>query len=193
MKGFMRASAKNRLFEKSRTQLISRLLDEGFQIVLLTHSEQFARSISHFHFRRMGYATLKTRFSKRHGCQVDEGNRLMPERLKRAERLGEEGRLEDAWRLVRLSIERLYTLAMIKANQRFDPESWRDATAEHMWKNGAGEAIEAILGEESGAKLRDILKLTASGAHDKVAKSQTDLNDAIDYLRGLLAPLRIGG
>jgi len=172
--------------------LVARLLDEGFQVVIFTHSDDFARRLSHYHYLREGYATLRTRFSKRKGCQVDEGNRRVPERLKTAERLGEDGKLEDGWRLVRLSIERLYTLVKVGADASFDPDSWRNTTAEDMWNRGVGEVIEGAV-PGSGDRLKEILAFAATGAHDKTATSQTDLNDAIGYLRSLLAPLRVGG
>lgn len=179
-------------FRSFADTLLGQLLDEGFQVVVLTHSDQFARGISQYHYHRADYMTLRARFSKRTGCQVDEGSRRVSERLKMAERLGEEGKLEEAWLRVRLGIERLYLLVKKRAEPTFDPDSWRDATAEHMWDNGGvGTAIEREV-PNAGTHLKAILDQSVVGAHDKKATSQTDLNDAIAYLRSLLAPLRIG-
>ena len=122
---------------------------------------------------------------------MEEENRRVAERLKSAERLAEDGELEAAWRRVRLALERLYTIAMLKDDPSFDPETWRDAAAEDMWNQGAGVAIEKRV-TEAGPRLRDILTNTVPGAHDKTATSQTDLADAIAYLRNLLRLLRLG-
>lgn len=179
-------------FRTFANTLLSKLLDEGFQVVMLTHSDRFAQRISHYHYQRADYMTLRARFSKRAGCQVDEGSRRIPERLKTAEKLGEDGKLEEGWRLVRLSIERLHKLVKVAAEPDFDPESWQNATADYMWKQGVGAIVEdAVTG--AGKRLKDILDRSVVGAHDKTATSQTDLNGAIGYLRSLLAPLRVGG
>lgn len=66
------------------------------------------------------------------------------------------------------SIERLYTLAMDVADDAFDPETWKGATAEPMWKAGVGEVIEAAV-PGSGRRLKEILELATAGAHDKAA------------------------
>jgi DNA repair exonuclease SbcCD ATPase subunit len=172
-------------------KLLPTLLDGGHQVLVLTHSDSFARSLSHHHYQRVAYVTLETRYSRRKGCVIDEGNRRVAERLKLAEKLGDDGDLKSAWRFVRLAIERMYTLTRKRTDETFDPETWRNASAEDMWNQGAGALIEGTV-QGSGKRLKKILELAVSGAHDKAATSQTDLNDAIQYLRMLLTPLRIG-
>jgi DNA repair exonuclease SbcCD ATPase subunit len=178
-------------FKSLADSLISRLVEEGRQVVVLTHSESFARDISHFHYHRASYATLRARYSRRKGCCVDEGSRRVAERLKAAEKLAEEGKLEEAWNRIRLALERLYTLAMKAATKDFNPDSWRSATAEAMWEQGAGAVITARF-SESGPRLKDILKLSAKGAHDASASSATDIVRAVEYIRTLPGPLRVG-
>ena len=171
--------------------LLSALCDDGLQVIVLTHSDQFARDVSHAHFTREGYVTLATRYSRRNGCVLDEGNRRVAERLRQAEKLGEEGDLDNAWIRVRTAIERLYLVLRLKNDQKFEPESWRNTTAEEMWNQGVGELIQRA-DPAAGARLKDILALTVAGAHDKHSRGQTDLNEAAGFIRSLLNPLRVG-
>jgi DNA repair exonuclease SbcCD ATPase subunit len=178
-------------FKSLAGRLIPELLKQGRQIIVLTHSEAFARELSYAHFQSLEYATLSTRYSRRRGCCVDEGNRRVAERLRAAEKLLDDGKLEPGWLKVRLALERLYPLAVKASDPSFDPEQWRSLTAESMWDSGAGAAIMARV-PDSGPTLRDILSRSAKGAHDATAKSRTELKEAITYIRKLLTPLRIG-
>lgn len=178
-------------FRSFAASLLPYLLDRGFQVIILTHSETFARRIHDHHYLRESYATLETKPSRRRGCHVDEGNRRVSERLKNAERSAQDGDLQKAWRLVRLAVERMYVLAFDRGNEDFNPESWRGLTAEDMWNKG----VEGTITEKApdmAARLQEILKLTVAGAHDKAATSETDLVDAVHDLRSLLGPLRLG-
>jgi hypothetical protein len=76
-------------------------------------------------------------------------------------------------------------------NPDFTPDDWRNATAEDMWEKGAGNVITTRV-PDSAARLKDILRLSAKGAHDVSAVSATDLMRAVEYIRGLLVPLRVG-
>lgn len=178
-------------FRSFAGKLLPMLLDTGFQILILTHSDTFARKVNDHHFDRLSYASLEARASKRLGCQVLEGNRRVGERLKNADRIAGEGDLQNAWRLVRVAVERLYTLAYTRAIPGFEAEKWRGLTAEDMWNKGVSEVIEkAVPG--SGKRLKEILTSTVAGAHDVAATSETDLRDATKFVRGLLSPLRLG-
>lgn len=172
--------------------LLTSMLKEGFQVVVLTHSDQFARDIADHHYAHGSFATLRTRGSRRHGCQVDEGSRRVAERLKLAESLADEGKLSDAWKMMRLALERLYLITCAAHQPGFDPRSWRQQTAEFMRESGAGTLVEQ-LAPGTGPRLREILTLTAAGAHDKAAPGITDLKNSVDFVRSLLAPLRVGG
>jgi hypothetical protein len=178
-------------FRSFAGNLLPALLADGFQVLILTHSETFARRLNEAHYHRESYVTLECRSGRRHGCCIDEGNRRVTERLKKAARKASDGELQEAWRLVRLALERLYTLTVLRNTPEFDPEKWANMAADDMWNQGAGQIIEiAVSG--SGAKLKQILDLTASGAHDKAASSETDVHAAISYINTLLAPLRVG-
>jgi hypothetical protein len=171
--------------------LLGTLIDQGFQVVLLTHSDQFASDLSHFHYLQSGYATISTRFSRRAGCLVDEGSRRVPERLKRAEKLAEAGEMDEAWRLVRLAVERLYTLVMSRNDPGFDPASWKSQAAESMWASVDKCMTAAVPGCD--VELKDILDMASGGVHDRASRGEKDLKDACSYLRSLLTPLRVGG
>jgi len=178
-------------FKALAGKLLSQLLDSGHQVIVFTHSETFARDISHAHFLRSSYATMTARYSKRRGSYIEERSRRVAERLKSAEDLAEDGKLEEGWGKVRLALERLYTVVMKANDPDFNPESWRDQPGEYMWNAGAGNVITARV-QDSGPKLREILSMTAAGAHDKRANSKTELLQAIAFIRGLLTPLRGG-
>lgn len=178
-------------FRSFAGKLLPILLDEGFQILILTHSDTFARRIHDHHYDRLSYVSLETRATKKLGCQLLEGNRRVSERLKNAERVAGDGDLQNAWRLVRVAVERLYTLAYARATPGFEPETWRNLTAEDMWNKGVGDLVENAA-PGAGKRLKEILLSTVAGAHDVTATSETDLMDAIKSLKGLLSPLRLG-
>jgi len=180
-------------FRTFAQDVLTHVLAEGFQVVLLTHNDKFARDVSHSHYDRPGYVTMAVSLSRRMGCVVKEGNRRFSERLKLAEKEIDEGDLKKAWELVREAIERLYTVVYKKYGPPdFNPESWQDQTAEHMWNSGAGKVIEEKV-SGSGGELKDILDMSAAGSHDKPPRGETDLRRSIDFLKSLPGKLGVGG
>jgi hypothetical protein len=184
-------------FKTFAQELLPDLLKNKTQAIVLTHNDTFARELSYAFYDMDSYVTMHIRHSRRQGCQVEEGNRRVSERLQRAEKLGEDGNLDDAWLIVRYAMERLYTVTYLKYGPlTFNPFSWTDQTAEYMWNdgngNGAGTIINQLVpGREK--RLKEILKMTAAGAHDKSPNGFTDLMKAIEDLRGLMPALHIGG
>lgn len=168
------------------------LREQGFQIIVLTHNDTFERQISYAHIDHDNYVTMEIRHSRRNGCQVDEGSRRVAERLKRAEKFAEDGELDRAWYYVRIALERLYTVVQIKHGpEDFDPSKWENHTAENMWEESVGSLIENLI-PGNGERLHEILQMTVSGAHDKTSTSNIDLFEAINDIRDLLNPLKIG-
>ena len=101
--------------------------------------------------------------------------------------------LQPAWLDIRLALERLYTLVRAKhGTANFDVRTWSNHTAEAMWEEGVGALVLARV-SDAGPRLKDILDMTAAGAHDKPARGETDLRDATAYVRQILRPLRVGG
>ncbi|MGB6679799.1 MAG: AAA family ATPase [Candidatus Bathyarchaeia archaeon] len=177
--------------------LLPYLLTEGFQVVVLTHNDKFARDISHKFAENEDYVTMSIRHSRKKGCYLQEGNRRVTERLKKAEKYAEDGEFELAWSAIRKAIERLYLVTYIKYGpSNFNPHSWQDQTSEYMWgdeKNPrVGEIIENKI-PKIGVRLNQILNMTAAGAHDKSPRGYTDLVNAIKDLRSLPQKLRVGG
>jgi len=179
-------------FKTFAESLTGALLDRGTQVIILTHNDLFARDLSWAHSRRDGYVSIELTHSRRKGCTVSESSRRVPARLRAAEKKAEEGDLSKAWFLIRIALERLYTLVMLGAAPSFNPDSWRSATAEYMWEQGVGKIIEATI-PGSGRHLKRILDESAAGAHDKAPRGLTDVSDACKYIRELLSPLRVGG
>lgn len=171
--------------------LLSSLVDEGFQVIVLSHSDEFQRDIADAHVNRLSYATLRSRSGRRYGVRIEEGSRRVAERLKSADTLADDGQIENAWIMVRLALERLYLLTYAKSNPGFDTRSWRKQTGESMFKAGAGKSLEAAF-PGCSAQLRDILTLTGPGAHDGPTRGVTDLKLATAYIRSLLGPLGLG-
>jgi hypothetical protein len=179
-------------FKTFASVLLPYLLAQGLQVILLTHNDTFSRDVSCVFSKSDQYTTLKIRHSRRIGCQVEEGNRRALERLKKAETLAEEGKLEDAWKLVRLAIERIYLCVMINYGPPdFDPKSWVSQTAEYMWNEGVGLIITKT-SPGLAPRLKGILDMTASGSHDKQSRGQTDLKISFRDLRQLIEELRLG-
>ena len=180
-------------FKTFARDLIPQMLDDGFQVVLLTHNDIFARDVSHYHLDRTNYVTLSIRLSRREGSVVEEGNRRVPERLKWAERKANEGLFDEAWTCIRLAIERLYTITYWKHGpSKSDPASWQNLTAEDMWQKGAGQVILSML-PDSNMRFKEILDMTAAGSHDKAARGETEIRKSLKFLRQALQKLRVGG
>ena len=180
-------------FKTFARDLISRVLDDGFQVVLLTHNDTFARDVSHYHCGRPDYATMSIRHSRRDGSVVTEGNRRVSERLKLAEHQIDAGNANEAWRYIRLAIERLYTVTHIKYGPAsFKPESWQYQTADYMWNAGVDKIVNGRL-PDSADRFKEILDMTAGGAHDAKPRGETDIRDSVSFLRCALNDLKVGG
>ena len=182
-------------FKTFARDVIPQLLNEGFQVILLTHNDTFARDVSYYHYDRDSYVTMSIRHSRRDGSVVTEGNRRVAERLRIAELRMEEGKLDEAWTYVRLAIERLYLVTYAKYGPvDFSAESWQQQTADYMWTQGAGEVFqEKMPNSEDRLRLKDILGMTAAGAHDSPPRGETDVRDSVAFLRQALSTLRVGG
>jgi len=184
-------------FKTFCTQLLPELLIPDGQVIILTHNDTFAREVSYAASHLDDYVTMQVRHSRREGCVVEEGNRRVAERLKKAEHLSEEGKCDEAWIEIRKAIERLYTITYKKYGpQTFNPLAWLDQTAEYMWDDKQGGGVGPIIEDKCpgmGERLKEILSMTAGGAHDKAAKGSTDIENAIKDLKKVLIALKVGG
>lgn len=172
--------------------LIPEILNSGYQVILLTHNDAFARGISYHNHDFPEYVTMKTVHRRKTGSVVEEGNRTIPERLKTAERKLEEGDYDSAWTCVRLAIERLYTVTYMKYRPaKFDPFSWRNHSAEDMWERGVKEIISDMQ-PDGASRLKEILSMTAAGSHDKAPMGETEIRESLKFLRRLTHELKVG-
>lgn len=169
------------------------LIDEGRQVIVLTHNQTFEKCLSFEHAEDERYVTLNMSHTRRKGCRLEEGNRRVAERLYRAEKKVEEGDLVSAWNWIRQAIERLYTVLWMKHGpEGFDPMSWSSATADEMWNAGVGGHVISR-DPEIARQLKLYLDLTVGGAHDAERAGETDARNAIQLLRRLLNDWRLGG
>ena len=180
-------------FKTFARDLITRILDDGFQVILLTHNDTFARDVSFHHHDRSDYVTMSIAHRRRSGSVVEEGNRKVPERLKTAKRKLENGDIDGAWTSIRLAIERLYIITYAKYGpSEFNPSIWQLQSAEYMWNEGAGHIIQSML-PKSGSRFKEILDMTAGGVHDKAALGETEIRKSLKFLRNALNELKLGG
>lgn len=182
-------------FKTFCSQLLPELIGENGQVIILTHNETFARELSFSWDDKDDdyYVTMSIDHTRKLGCTVEEGSRRVSERLKRADKYVENGDLEKAWLAVRRAVERLYTLIRIKHGEEgFDHLSWRNATAEDMWKQGVKDIVSAKA-PDATRRLEEIVAMTAAAAHDKRPYGATDLTNATSFMRQLVPKLRIGG
>ena len=180
-------------FKTFARDLITGVLGDGFQVILLTHNDTFARDVSHYHYGRPDYVTMSIRHSRREGSVVTEGNRRVSERLKLAEDMIDTGNASEAWRYIRLAVERLYTVTFIKYGPgSFKPESWQHQTADYMWNAGVDKIVLGQL-PDAADRFKEILDMTAGGAHDAKPRGETDIRESISFLRSALNNLKVGG
>ena len=178
-------------FKTFARDLIPRFLDDGFQVILFTHNDTFARDVSFHHYDRSDYVTMSIDHLQESGSTVEEGNRRVSERLKMAKRELNKRDWDGSWHYIRLAIERLYTITYVKYGPtKFKPASWQDQTADYMWNSGVGEIMRAKL-PNAEKRLKEILQMAASGAHDKAARGETDIRKSLEYLQNALKKLEL--
>ena len=179
-------------FKTMARDLLKTLLGKELQVVVLTHNDTFARNISFSHHENEKYLTQEMKHSRKNGCTVIEGNRRVSERLKLAKDRAEDGDMAEAWRFIRISLERYYTLIKTKFEAGFDPMTWRDMTVEFMWGNGGVGVIMETKGPEGCSdRLKEIYSETHASAHDKGADGLTDVINACTFIRSLFKPLGV--
>ncbi len=177
-------------FKTFTSGIIKKLLQDNFQVIIFTHSDQFAREISYNYWNHNDYATMHVRHLRKKGCQVEEGNRRVSERLRIATKLSDEGNFSEAWKYIRLAIERMYVIISLKYIPKFDPSQWEGQTADYMWKQGTGQLID-MHKPEIKQRLKSILTMSASGTHDKLPHGETDIVNAVKDINSLLYSLQI--
>ncbi|WP_373054305.1 AAA family ATPase [Thioalkalivibrio sp.] len=178
-------------FKSFAGPLLSHLLDEGFQVVVLTHNDLFAREVSVAQCERDEYVSMRIGHDQAAGCYVEEGTRRLYERLTQAKKRIQRDKMGDAWKFVRFAVERLCVLAYKKHGpQDFDPVKLLDRSAESMIEDAVGGLLEERVAGGK-ARLKEILRMTAGGAHDTRLQGKTDCHRAIRDLYNFARVLEI--
>jgi DNA repair exonuclease SbcCD ATPase subunit len=177
-------------FKTFTSGILRKLLDDNFQVIIFTHSDQFAREISHNYWNYDQYTTMHVRHLRKQGCQVEEGNRRVSERLRMVIKFSDDGNFSEAWKYIRLAIERMYVIISLKYTPKFNPSQWEGQTADYMWKQGTAQILDKHK-PEFKERLKSILTMSASGAHDKSPYGQTDIMNAVKDINSLLSSLQI--
>ena len=163
--------------------LLSHLLDEGFQVVVLTHNDTFARDLSTAHHKRDDFSSLKITFSREEGTGVDVGQRRLRERLTKVDGALKRGDFDAGWLELRLGIERLLTVLRADHHDCGVSEAkWRSLTAGQMFSIGVGEIIRTKA-PKLADQLKDTIDLASAGAHDTPTRGQTDLAKGLALVR----------
>ena len=104
----------------------------------------------------------------------------------------EQGEKDSSWVNIRCAIERQFTLAYIKYGpQNFEPATWENISAQDMWKKGARDVVLEIV-PDCEKRLKDILEMTADGAHVTAAYGRNEIKRSIKFLKKLNFDLRAG-
>lgn len=170
-------------FQTFARGLLTHLLDAGFQVILLTHNDTFARAVSVEHHQREDFTSLKIRFSREGGSAVDLGHRRLRERLARVDRAMQKGDLDTACIELRKGTERLLT--GIRAGRHdcgVKDYVWNDFTAKQMFNQGAGDIIRTK-SPKFATRLDALIDQTSAGGHDAPAPGETDLRNGVSLVR----------
>lgn len=171
--------------------LLSELLEDGFQVIVLTHNESFAKELSFVHSAREAFETLRVVHGQETGSRVEAGHRRLRERLVRAEREARKGRMREAWVELRLAVERFLPLVQMRHGPAdFEYSRWLGFTGEQMLKQGADVTIRAV-SPKLADRMAEVVKWTAAGAHDGFVRGETDFARAVKDVRDTAKQFRI--
>ena len=179
-------------FKSFAGPLLSYLCDCGFQVIILTHSDDFASDISYAHKDRDQFISMEILYTSRRGIKIREGSKRVSRLLSSAVECWEDGKYQPAWVRVRMAIERLYVLIRIRYGEKpFNPRSWKRLTGEKMWRDCIQGIVLPQVPDE-GSRMPGILSMTAGGAHLKKVQGFTDFKHAVDDVKRLQRKLIVG-
>ena len=172
--------------------VLSYLCDEGFQVIVLTHNENFARDVCNSHSDRKSRISMDIRHTPNKGITVDEGNRSVTGLLNMSSANWEDGKYESAWTCVRKAIERLFILIRMKhGKQPFDWRNWKSFTAGKMWRESIKDLLDPSF-SNIARQMPDIVDRTAGGAHIRQASGFTDYSYSVEVIRKLQCEIQVG-
>lgn len=179
-------------FRSFAGDLLSHLCGSGFQVVVLTHNDDFAELMSLSHSDRERRISMEIRHTPRKGINVSEGHRSVSGRMDMSLAYWERGEYDTAWVHLRYAIERLYMLIRMKRGaQPFEWRKWKGRSSGNMWK----EAVEKLVlphFPDIARRLPAIVFMTGGGAHSRQADGETDFRSAVDVICELQSEIRVG-
>ena len=179
-------------FKSFAGDVLSYLCDSGFQVIVLTHNDDFARDVTLSHSDRESRISMKIRHTGKRGIGVDEGNRSVLGLLNMGLAYWEDGEYDTAWVRLRTAIERQYMLIRMKrGTQPFEWRQWKGLSAEKMWKRCVKKLVLRLF-PDIVRRLPEIVFMTGSGAHIRQADGETDFRSAVDDIRSLQCRMEVG-
>lgn len=132
-------------FKSFAGDVLSYLCDSGFQVIVLTHNDDFAQDVTLSHSDRESRISMKIQHTGKRGISVDQGNRSVSGRLNMSLAHWEDGQYDAAWVRLRTAIERQYMLIRMKrGTQPFEWRTWKTWSAEKMWKKAVENLVHPL-------------------------------------------------
>ena len=172
--------------------LLSHLRDCGFQVIVLTHNEDFAEAVDCWNSNPNNRIALEIKHTPNKGINVYEGHRSVSGLVSKSLANWNDGEYKPAWTDVRLAIERLFILIRTQHGQkRFNRKKWKKFTAKEMWNDSVKDLVIPVL-PHIARQMSAIVDWTAGGAHIKRAEGETNFRWAIDTIRELQCKMDVG-
>ena len=172
--------------------VLSHLCDYRFQVIVLTHNDDFAQGVNYWHSDRENRISMEIKHTPKKGIRVNEGNRSVSGLLDMGLAYWGNGEYKTAWTHLRYAIERLYMLIRIKhGRQPFEWRKWKKFAAEKMWKEYVNDFLRSLF-PDIARRMPHIVDMTAGGAHIRQAHGYTDYQSAVDVIRDLQCKIEVG-
>lgn len=179
-------------FRSFAGDVLSYLCDNGFQVIVLTHNDDFAQHMTLSHSDRESRMSMKIQHTSKKGISVNVGHRSVSGRLNMSLSYWEDGEYDAAWVRLRTTIERLYMLIRMKrGTQPFDWRTWKRLSAEKMWTNAVENLVNSCF-PDIARRLPAIVFMTGGGAHSRQAEGETDFRSAVDVIKELQSKMQVG-
>ena len=179
-------------FQSFAGNVLRHLCDYGFQVIVLTHNDDFARDVNYSHSDRENRITMEIKHTSNKGSSVNEGKRSVSGLLNMGLAYWEDGEYDAAWVRLRIAIERLYILIRMKrGKQPFEWRSWKTFSAEKMWRKSVKNLLFP-LPPDVARRMPYIVDMTAGGAHIRQARGRTDYQLAVEDIRDLQCRAEVG-
>ena len=179
-------------FKSFAGDVLSYLCDNGFQVIVLTHNDDFAQDVTLSHSDRESRLSMKIQHTSKRGISVNEGNRSVSGRLNTSLAYWEDGEYDAAWVRLRTAIERQYMLIRMKrGTQPFEWRKWKTLSAEKMWKRCVKNLVLPLF-PDIARRLSTIVFMTGGGAHIRQADGETDFRSAVDVIKDLQSKIKVG-